>query len=112
MVGQREDLETSVGDMNEETESNNRTFLDDSDSTKARLTRGELVKGVFVPKFAAHTVHGPRGNTMQAIETVTGCVDVITQIKSGTKTHNLTIHAKEGDAGQIRWAENIMSVYS
>ena len=54
-------------------------------------------------------MHGPEGSTLQAIETVTGCVDVFMKIESGTKTQNLTMHAKEGEADQIDWAENIIT---
>ena len=94
MVRYREDLKTQVEDMIEETKNTDRKLPDGSDSTRARLAKGELVKGVLVPPFAAHTVHGSRGNTMQAIETVTGCSDVIMEIESKTKTQNLTIHVK------------------
>jgi hypothetical protein len=54
---EREDLKTQVDDMNKNTESTDRKLLNDSDSTRARLTRGNLVKGVFEPTFAAQTVH-------------------------------------------------------
>ena len=79
--------------MNEETESTNRKLFDGSDSTRARLAKGERVKSVFVPTFAVQTVQA----SMSAIETVTGCADVITEIKSETKLQNLTIHSKEGE---------------
>ena len=34
---------------------------------------------------------------------------MIMEIKSETKTQNLTIHAKEGEASTIDWAENILT---
>ena len=68
------------------------------------------MKGVSVPTFAAQTVHGPTGSTMQATKTVTGCVYVIMEIKSGTKTQTLTIHTKEGKASRIDRAENIITI--
>ena len=80
--------------MNEETESTDRTLLNGSDSTRARLVRGKLVKSVFVPICAAQMVHGPRGSTIQTLESVTGYADVIMELKSGTKMQNMTIHTK------------------
>ena len=96
VVRQREDLKTPVEDVIEETESTDRKLLDGSDSTRARLANGELVKDVLVPTFAGQTVHGSRGNTIQAIETVNGCSEVIMEIESETKRQNLTIRNKEG----------------
>ena len=110
MVRQREELKMPVDDMNEVMECANRELLGNSDITRARLASGELVKCVSVPTFAAQTVHGPEGITLQAIESVTGCMDVIMEIEGGTKEHNPTIHAKEGEAGRIDWAENMITI--
>ena len=110
LIRQREDLKTHVDDMNEEMESADRELLDDSASTRARQAMGKLVKGVSVPTFAAQTVHGPVGSTLQAIETATGCVDLIMEIKIGSKTQNLTIYAIEGEADLIDWVENIITI--
>ena len=71
MVRQRENVKTPVKDMIEETEGVGRKLLDGSDSTRARLSRGEIVKGALVPTFPANTMRGPRSSTTHAIETVT-----------------------------------------
>ena len=50
--------------MNEETESADRELLGDSNSTRSRLAKGKLVKGVSVPTFVTQTTHGPEGITL------------------------------------------------
>jgi hypothetical protein len=110
VVRQRDDLEAPVDDMNEETDSAEGELPDDSDSTRARLLGGTLVKSVSVPTFVAETIHGPQGSTLRAIEIVTGCLDSVMEIENGAETQILMIHVIEGGAGTIRWMENIIAI--
>ena len=68
------------------------------------------MKSISVPIFAAETIHGPQGSTLRAITTITGCVDVVMEIKSGAETQILMVHVKEVDAGAIRWMDNIITI--
>ena len=59
VVRQRDNLMTPIDDMNEETDLAKIKLLDDSNSTRAMLARGKLVKSISVPTFAAKTINGP-----------------------------------------------------
>ena len=64
VVRQIDDLRSPVDDMNEETDSAGRELPDDSNSTRARLIKGRLVKSVSVPTFAAETIHGSQSSNL------------------------------------------------
>ena len=87
---QRDHLKAPLDDMNEETDTA-QDFFDDSDSTELVISGGRLVKSIYVPTFAAETIHGPQDSILRAIEIITGCLYVDMVIESGAETQILTI---------------------
>ena len=107
---QRDDIEVSLDDMNEEADSTHGELSDDSDSVEAVVSGGRLMKIISVPTFTAETLHGTQGSTLQAIHMVTGCLEMEMVIKSGAETHTVMAYAKEGDTETISWVKNIVTI--
>ena len=80
------EAKTSLDDTNKETNSAQGELYDDSDRTEEVVSGGRQTKNISVPIFAAETIHGPQGSTLQAIRIVTGCLEMDMVIKSGSET--------------------------
>ena len=107
---QRDDLEAPLDDISDELDSSQGEIFDDNDRTYSVVSGGRPVKSASVPTFVAETIHGPQGNTLQAIEIVTRCLNMDMVIESGSETQILTAYVKEGDTETTDWMENIVTI--
>ena len=91
----------------EETESNLESLFNDSDSGISELT-GVMVE-YFVPAFAAETIRGAHGGTINAIRDSSACLEIEMTDDRGEDTQEVTMYVIEGDKGPANKVRSIIT---